>query len=207
MVVGPASDGGAGVHGGLPVVTAAQSSGAWATARNISEFSRPTRRVRADSDRLPTAPPGSGPPPTRSAQPRHAWRKLASAAESDGPTQEKPGSVKPASVEPATPPPPPPPPPPPGGGMMLTYEQCANSPRARSHAAGHRLNRASVCFRFESTYYDPEQTVEPRANPDHTEFDPFHVPMPKLRSEFTCRPQLRPRGRGRVPGLRVDLHI
>ena len=36
--------------------------------------------------------------------------------------------------------------------------------------------------RFEKTYYDPLQIVEPRADPAHADYDPFHVSIPKLRS-------------------------
>ena len=30
-------------------------------------------------------------------------------------------------------------------------------------------------------YHDPDGIIEPKTDPDHNEFDPFHMPMPKLK--------------------------
>ena len=35
--------------------------------------------------------------------------------------------------------------------------------------------------RFVTHYHDPDGVIEPKADHSHDEFDPFHVPMPKLK--------------------------
>ena len=68
-------------------------------------------------------------------------------------------------------PPPPPPPPREWAGPVPS----GSRPRGRS--GGWSIDFDT----FVAHYHDPDPQLEPRADPEHEDFDPFHVPMPKLK--------------------------